>query len=142
MRLLVALACAAAVSCIPEAKAQSTAVVGIEVARAAPAVGPGFVDSFAIVCLSASPVAIAPPSGMAMLSYECINESTTMVAVGDNDIPDPGTTREGPVYCATGGSCPAATKAFFGGNVSGEFCRGDTDTTIRCRAMVAGTAGP
>jgi len=58
-----------------------------------------------------------------------------LLHVGDSSIADPGTTRNAPVYCLT--NCPAQE---FGGDVSAEYCRGDTDTTIYCRAQIGGTS--
>lgn len=130
--MLAIVACAAAMAFAPP----------IGVLQSLPTVGPSFVDSFSLSCTSAAAVAIVPPSGASMLSYECINESTTMVAVGDSAIADPGTSRVSPVFCAAGGTCPVAAKAIWGGNISKEFCRGDTDTTIQCRAMVATLTPP
>ena len=129
---LAIVACAGAIAAAPP----------IGIMQSLPTVGPSFVDSFTISCTSAAAVAIVPPSGFAMISYECVNEATTMVAVGDSAITDPGSTRGAPVFCAAGGSCPAAAKAIWGGNISREFCRGDADTTIYCRAMVAALTPP
>lgn len=101
-----------------------------------PGVGPAYVDSFTVSCTSAAD-ALIQPTGGAMVSYTCQNASTTMVAVGDSSISDPGTTRDAPIYCAT--NCPAQE---WGGNARVESCRGDTDTTIYCRALVAVASAP
>lgn len=101
-----------------------------------PGVGPAFVDSFPVSCTSAAAVAIQP-SGGAMISYTCQNASTTMVQVGDSAVADPGTTRNAPIHCAT--NCPSQE---WGGNARMEFCRGDTDTTIYCRALVSVVSAP
>lgn len=110
--------------------------VPLDVVSLVPGVGPAYVDSFTVSCTSAAD-ALIQPSGGAMVSYTCQNASTTMVAVGDSAISDPGTTRDAPIYCAT--NCPSQE---WGGNARVESCRGDTDTTIYCRALVAVASAP
>lgn len=105
--------------------------VAIEASQQVAAAPSGYVDSFSLLCTSAAAVAIRPPSGSSMLSYACTNESSTLVHVGDSGIADPGTSRNAPSYCS---SCAAGATAY--GDVRLEYCRGDTDTTIYCRALV------
>lgn len=104
----------------------------VTVAQQVAAAPSGFVDSFSVSCTSASAVEIAPPSGKRMLSYACTNESSTLVHIGDSGIADPGTTRNAPAICS---SCALGATAY--GDVQSEYCRGDTDTTIYCRAVVS-----
>jgi hypothetical protein len=59
----------------------------LELAQAAPAVGPAFVDSFSVACTTSATAITAAPNNM--LSYTCQNSSTTKVAVGDSGITDP-----------------------------------------------------
>lgn len=110
--------------------------VPLDMVTMVPGVGPGYVDSFSVSCTSAAAVKIQPAGG-AMISYVCQNAATTLVHVGDSTISDPGTTRDAPIYCLT--NCPAQE---FGGNARAEYCRGDTDTTIYCRALVSVTSAP
>jgi len=126
--------------------------VPLEVVSFVPGVGPAYPRSFSVNCDNSAAFAkavvdgvdlttpavgrIEDPWGGNMISYTCQNTTTTLVEVGDSAKLDPGTTRKGPVYCST--NCPAQE---FGGNLRLEYCRGDTDTTIRCRAMVA-VSGP
>lgn len=117
-----------------------TASLGLELSRTAPAVGPGYVDSFTVACgSSATAIRPAAPYTDAMLSYSCQNVSTTIVGIGDSGIADPDVgTRNSPVYCAT--NCPAQE---FGGNTRAEYCRADTGTvTIYCRALVSASSAP
>ena len=104
----------------------------VTVAQQVAAAPSGFVDSFSISCTSASAVEIAPPSGKRMLSYACTNESSTLVHIGDSAIADPGTTRNAPAICST---CALGATAY--GDLQSEYCRGDVDTTIYCRAVVS-----
>lgn len=126
--------------------------VPLEVVSILPGVGPAYPRSFSVNCDDTAAFARAVVTGTAlttpavgriedpwggnMISYTCQNTSTTLVEVGDSATIDPGTTRKGPVYCST--NCPAQE---WGGNLRLEYCRGDTDTTIRCRGMVA-VGGP
>lgn len=108
--------------------------VTLEAVTMIPAVGPGYVDSFSKSCTSAAAVTELPS---ATVSYTCQNASTTKVAVGDSTISDPGTATDAPVYCAT--NCPSQE---WGGAARQEYCRGDTDTTVVCRALVAVVSAP
>lgn len=101
----------------------------LDVAQMQAAAGPGYSDSFTVSCTSAAAVKIQASGNQQ--SYVCQNTSTTKVAVGDSGISDPGTTFDAPIYCAT--NCPGQE---WGGNLRFEYCRGDTDTTIVCRALV------
>lgn len=121
---------------VAEVAASLPAGVPLSAVQMIPGVGPGYVDSFTVSCTSAA-AALIRPTGGAMVSYTCQNASTTLVHVGDSGISDPGTTRDAPIYCAT--NCPAQE---FGGNARAEYCRGDTDTTIYCRGLVAVTSAP
>jgi hypothetical protein len=131
--------------------------VSLDAVQMVPGVGPAFVDSFTVNCdntaafaaatgcdsgtgiPSVDPIGIiAPPcSGLSMISYTCQNKTTVEVTVGDSSIVDPGGTENAPIYCST--NCPAQE---FGGNARREYCRGDTDTTIACRALVSATSAP
>lgn len=139
--LLLLLALLPLASCIGEAHAQSTRAVAVEVAQAAPALGPAFVDSFTVSCgSSATPIV---GSAGSQISYTCQTPAsaetggTTLVAVGDSGIADPAVaTRNSPVYSGD-------TIREWGGNARTEYCRADTGTvTIYCRALVATTTAP
>jgi hypothetical protein len=129
--------------------------MSIEAAQFLPGVGPAYVRSFPVNCADAEAFAdavvvqatgaittpavgkIADPFGGSMISYVCQNTSTTLVQLGDSKTVDPDTTRRGPIYCAT--NCPAQE---WGGNAKLEYCRGATDTTVYCRALVSYTYAP
>ena len=137
-----------------------TEVIGfqapISIVENLPGVGPAYVVSFPVNCADSESFAnavvpavftgaittpavgkIKDPFGGSMISYTCQNASTTLVQVGDRYTVDPDTTRRGPIYCAT--NCPAQE---WGGNAKIEYCRGATDTTIYCRALVANVTEP
>jgi hypothetical protein len=113
----------------------------LELAQAAPAVGPGFVDSFAVACTT-SATEIKSSLGN-MISYTCQTPASTetagtvLVAVGDSAIGDPTfATRTSPVYSGD-------TIREWGGNAKAEYCRADTGTvTIFCRGLVAVSGAP
>lgn len=123
----------------PEVEVVAFQAVPLDVGRWLPAdTTTGYVDSFTINCTSAAAVLIAPPSGgYTMRSYSCQNDSTTKVHVGDSTISDPGTTRDAPIYCAT--NCPSQE---WGASAFAEYCRGDSNTTIYCRALVRTGSAP
>lgn len=100
-----------------------------------PAVGPAYVDSFSLSCAQSAATRILPKN---TISYTCQNPSTVRVAVGDSTISDPaGGLVDAPIYCAT--NCPSSQ---WGGNALQEFCRGDTPTTVYCRALVSRASAP
>lgn len=128
--------------------------IALEAVHVIPGVGPAWVSSFPVNCADSEAYAdalvvastgaittpavgkIRDPFGASTISYTCQNTSTTLVQVGDSKTIDPDTTRRGPVYCAT--NCPSQE---WGGNAYLEYCRGATDTTIYCRALVT-SPGP
>jgi hypothetical protein len=135
--LIIAVALAAGLFLLPNSRAHAAPGGPVlELAQAAPAVGPGFVDSFAVACTTSATAITAAPHNM--LSYTCQNSSTTKVAVGDSGITDPTDAQNAPIYCAT--NCPAQE---FGGNAKIEYCRADTGSvTIYCRALIAASSAP
>jgi hypothetical protein len=115
----------------------------LELAQAAPAVGPAFVDSFSVSCTTTA-TAITPGAPYAsMISYSCQTPAsgetagTVLVAVGDSAIGDPAyATRTSPVYSGD-------TVREWGGNAKKEYCRADTGTVvIFCRALIAASSAP
>jgi hypothetical protein len=113
----------------------------VELAQAAPTVGPAFEDSFTVSCgATATPI---QSSVGTQISFTCQTPAsaetggTVLVAVGDSGIADPAfATRNSPVYSGD-------TVREWGGNSRRSYCRADIGTvTIFCRALVTTGSAP
>ena len=117
----------------------------LELARALPAAGPAFVDSYSVSC--ATSATSMAPSGYtsSMIAVECSApesteaNATVFVAVGDSGIADPAIgTRNSPIICGSG-----CNKSSWSGNASQAYCRADTGTvTLYCAALVPALTAP
>lgn len=117
----------------------------LELARALPAAGPAYVDSYSVSCTT-SATSMAP-SGYtnSMIAVECSapesteTAATVFVAVGDSGIADPASgTRNSPIICGSG-----CNKSSWSGNASQAYCRADTGTvTLYCAALVPALTAP
>jgi hypothetical protein len=110
------------------------------VSSAVPAIGPGYVDSWAASCTTTAAAIV--PAGTSVLAFECSAPESAetgggvFVAIGDSAIADPAfATRTSPVICGDSTLCNRSSLAV---NARQGYCRADTGTvSLFCWGLTA-----
>lgn len=109
------------------------------------AVGPGFVESWAVTCAATATEIVPTGLAGAVMAFECAavesseTSATVKVGVGDSAVADPDTaTRNSPVLCGSG-----CAKTSIAVNARQGYCRADSGTVpLYCWAIVAAGSAP